>query len=60
MLLLTAEQIDDCNAILPAAVYVCEQHLGVELNQALVEYQIGKTQSYALPLDNLARLADQL
>ncbi|WP_406734574.1 tyrosine-type recombinase/integrase [Vibrio scophthalmi] len=39
-----------------AAVYTCEQHNGVELSQALVEYQIGHNKSYGLPLDNLARL----
>ncbi|WP_052810356.1 tyrosine-type recombinase/integrase [Vibrio renipiscarius] len=39
-----------------AAAYTCEQHDGVELSQALVEYQIGHNKSYSLPLDNLARL----
>ncbi len=41
-----------------AAAYTCEQHDGVELSQALVEYQIGRNKSYSIPLDNLARLGD--
>jgi integrase len=41
-----------------AAVYTCEQHAGVEMSQAMVEYQIGRTKSYGLPVSNLARLCE--
>ncbi|WP_046209603.1 MULTISPECIES: tyrosine-type recombinase/integrase [Vibrio] len=39
-----------------SGVYVCEQHQGVSINQALVEYQVGSTKSYSLPTCDLARI----
>ena len=39
-----------------AATYIVEKTKGVKLNQALSEYISGRTKSYPLPLDNLARI----
>ncbi|WP_299018088.1 tyrosine-type recombinase/integrase [uncultured Photobacterium sp.] len=39
-----------------AAIYTCETFDGVELSEALVEYRIGRTKSYALPPSNLPRI----
>jgi len=39
-----------------AAGYTCEQQKNVKISQALLEYQIGRTKSYSIPLSNLTRL----
>ncbi|KPU82447.1 hypothetical protein JI57_04060 [Psychromonas sp. PRT-SC03] len=38
------------------ATYIVERTEGVNINQALSEYISGRTKSYSLPLDNLARI----
>ncbi|MGR5064065.1 tyrosine-type recombinase/integrase [Photobacterium sp. DNB22_13_2] len=41
-----------------AAIYTCETIDGVELSEALVEYRIGRTKSYALPPGNIPRIIE--
>ena len=41
-----------------AAIYTCETIDGIELSEALVEYRIGRTKSYALPPSNLPRIIE--
>lgn len=38
------------------SVYVVENQSDLAMSQALIEYQVGKTRSYGLPTNNLARL----
>ncbi|WP_413692103.1 hypothetical protein [Psychromonas sp. KJ10-2] len=39
-----------------AATYIVERTEGVNINQALSEFISGRTKSYSLPIDNLARI----
>ncbi|MGR5144353.1 tyrosine-type recombinase/integrase [Photobacterium sp. DNB23_23_1] len=41
-----------------AAIYTCETFDGVELSEALVEYRIERTKSYALPPSNISRIIE--
>ncbi|MBC7001741.1 integrase [Photobacterium sp. BZF1] len=41
-----------------AAIYTCETFDGAELSEALVEYRIERTKSYALPPSNLSRIIE--
>ncbi|MGI2146995.1 tyrosine-type recombinase/integrase [Shewanella frigidimarina] len=43
--------------LLKAALMIVEQHAGVELNQAMIEFSLGNIKAYSLSEDNLSRIA---